>query len=211
MQFSSVWRKITGENGNLFKEMKYYNKMDIGGKGYITEQEFVDGWSELAKIGGQGLLRRFSTDADALPIARKGNKGGSWSVSAVTNSDSATNDQAASNLSSVFKSYAKPGEKGELYINAMQFSSIMRQLTGAKGNLFKEMQQFNSMDRGNKGYVTEQEFIDGWLKAAGGEGGSEMLRRLSDGANSGSIAEKAKPKSRLSVGSQASNDGGDNP
>ena len=40
MQFSSIWRLITGEKGNLFKEMQMYKRFDVDNHGALSEEVF---------------------------------------------------------------------------------------------------------------------------------------------------------------------------
>jgi hypothetical protein len=51
---------------------------------------------------------------------------------------------ASDDIRRVFTVHAKTGADNKGYINVMQFSSIWRKATANKGNLFKEMQIFNS-------------------------------------------------------------------
>lgn len=72
MQFSNIWRLITEEKGNLFKEMQMFKKFDRSGEGVLREDDFIDGWSKLAEDGaggysGEHLLTRISALANPLP------------------------------------------------------------------------------------------------------------------------------------------------
>ena len=65
MQFSSIWRLITEEKGNLFKEMQMFKRFDRGQEGILREDDFVEGWCQLAATGaggysGEHLLRRIT-------------------------------------------------------------------------------------------------------------------------------------------------------
>eukprot|EP01035_Chromulina_nebulosa_P017325 gene17325-22867_t len=52
MQFSTIWRMVTGERGNLFKEMQMFNKFDTQKVGAMNETDFVNGWMNLAITSG---------------------------------------------------------------------------------------------------------------------------------------------------------------
>jgi hypothetical protein len=61
MQFSTMWRMITGVKGNLFKEMQMFKKFDVANKGALTCDDFVEGWATIAAdkdSEAQKLLRR---------------------------------------------------------------------------------------------------------------------------------------------------------
>ena len=154
--------------------MRFFNQMDVGGKGYITEQEFIDGWGKIAQRGGSAILRRFSDDSAMTPMRRNSAHPG------LRNSIDSPNDEASSgppstpknmdevesDIRKVFRSYAKGGEAGMLFVNSVTFSKIWRQVTGQKGNIYNEMKFFNQFDTGSKGYILEDEFVDGWVKYA---------------------------------------------
>lgn len=53
--------------------------------------------------------------------------------------DTITTDEQ---ISRCFHSYARRVDNSEPSLNPMQFSTILRLITGEKGNLFKEMQMF---------------------------------------------------------------------
>ena len=53
MQFSLLWRQITGERGNLFREMQMFKLFDVDGFGILTEDDFVRGWAVLAQQHAQ--------------------------------------------------------------------------------------------------------------------------------------------------------------
>lgn len=77
MQFSNIWRLITEEKGNLFKEMQMFKKFDRSGEGVLREDDFIDGWSKLAEEGaggysGEHLLTRISALANPLPAIGAG-------------------------------------------------------------------------------------------------------------------------------------------
>lgn len=57
VQFSSILRMITGEKGNLFSEMKTFNRFDDDGNGFITEDEFVNGFKEMSKTNASMVDR----------------------------------------------------------------------------------------------------------------------------------------------------------
>lgn len=60
MQFSTIFRLVTGEKGNLFKEMQTYNKFNVSGNGAMTERDFVDGWIKYSRSRNDDdcILRR---------------------------------------------------------------------------------------------------------------------------------------------------------
>jgi hypothetical protein len=65
MQFSAIWRLITEEKGNLYKEMQMFKKFDRSQDGVLTEDDFVEGWAQLAATGAGGysgelLLKRIA-------------------------------------------------------------------------------------------------------------------------------------------------------
>lgn len=182
---------------NLYKEMRFFNQMDVGGKGYITEQEFVDGWSRVAQRGGSSILRRFSDDSNMTPIRRNSTQ----LHSTRSPNDVANNgppsiphalDKVESDIRRVFRSYAKEGEDGLLFVNSIIFSRIYRQVTGQKGNIYNEMKYFKQFDIGNKGYINEGEFVDGWVKYAQ-DSESPILSQFS--AESSSLWSPARPHS----------------
>jgi hypothetical protein len=47
MQFSSLWRVLTEEKGNLYREMQMFKYFDVQGAGVLTEDDFVEGWAKL--------------------------------------------------------------------------------------------------------------------------------------------------------------------
>eukprot|EP00603_Paraphysomonas_imperforata_P002849 CAMPEP_0114430996 /NCGR_PEP_ID=MMETSP0103-20121206/10353_1 /TAXON_ID=37642 ORGANISM="Paraphysomonas imperforata, Strain PA2" /NCGR_SAMPLE_ID=MMETSP0103 /ASSEMBLY_ACC=CAM_ASM_000201 /LENGTH=856 /DNA_ID=CAMNT_0001600509 /DNA_START=18 /DNA_END=2588 /DNA_ORIENTATION=+ len=57
VQFSSILRLVTGEKGNLFSEMKTFNKFDDDGNGYINVTEFVEGFKDMAKTNASVVDR----------------------------------------------------------------------------------------------------------------------------------------------------------
>ena len=148
--------------------------MDIGNKGYITEQEFVDGWSRVALTGGSAILRRFSDDLDLTPIRRNRIRSGQR-ISIESPSDEVRDRVAStpqdlqtadSDIRNVFRAYVKRDEAGSLYADFATFKSIWRQVTGQRGDVYIAMQYFNQFDIGRKGYMQEDEFVDVWLKYA---------------------------------------------
>lgn len=71
MQFSTVWRLVTGEKGNLFQEMQMFNRFDKSGDGAMAVEEFVAGFIMYSReIGSLRLLLRIKelTDGDNLLI-----------------------------------------------------------------------------------------------------------------------------------------------
>lgn len=59
MQFSMIWRLVTGEKGNLYKEMQMFNRFDTSNQGSMGEADFVRGWIELAiEMQTDEMLRR---------------------------------------------------------------------------------------------------------------------------------------------------------
>lgn len=62
MQFSNIWRLITEEKGNLFKEMQNFKKFDTNNNGVLYCEEFVDGFIRMShEAGGQRLLSRIKS------------------------------------------------------------------------------------------------------------------------------------------------------
>eukprot|EP01041_Mallomonas_annulata_P009074 gene9074-18797_t len=59
MQFSTIWRMLTGDKGNLFQEMQLFHKFDANNNGALACDEFVAGWRQIAsQPGGERLLRK---------------------------------------------------------------------------------------------------------------------------------------------------------
>eukprot|EP00602_Paraphysomonas_sp_CaronLab_P006782 CAMPEP_0185017452 /NCGR_PEP_ID=MMETSP1103-20130426/406_1 /TAXON_ID=36769 /ORGANISM="Paraphysomonas bandaiensis, Strain Caron Lab Isolate" /LENGTH=972 /DNA_ID=CAMNT_0027546873 /DNA_START=174 /DNA_END=3092 /DNA_ORIENTATION=+ len=56
MQFSTIFRLITGEKGNLFKEMQMFQKFDKDNNGCLYHNDFVKGWREVANSPGGGTI-----------------------------------------------------------------------------------------------------------------------------------------------------------
>lgn len=56
MQFSTIWRLVTGEKGNLFKEMQMFQKFDAPNNGCLFDRDFVKGMKELCKQPGGSLI-----------------------------------------------------------------------------------------------------------------------------------------------------------
>ena len=81
MQFSSIWRLLTGNKGNLFQEMQIFHKyvqsqliillvefhystfrFDSNNNGCLSVDEFVAGWRQMAsQPGGERLVRKIKT------------------------------------------------------------------------------------------------------------------------------------------------------
>mmetsp|Transcript_32175 Transcript_32175/g.59915 ORF Transcript_32175/g.59915 Transcript_32175/m.59915 type:complete len:923 (+) Transcript_32175:102-2870(+) len=57
VQFSSILRLVTGEKGNLFSEMKTFNKFDDDGNGFLNVNEFILGFKEIAKTNASMVDR----------------------------------------------------------------------------------------------------------------------------------------------------------
>jgi hypothetical protein len=65
IQLSTIWRLVTGEKGNLFKEMKLFQKFDRNNNGYLGEDDFVYGWFLVAnEPGREDLLRKLRSLAE---------------------------------------------------------------------------------------------------------------------------------------------------
>jgi len=60
MQFSSIFRCVTGEKGNLFKEMQTYQKFNVSGNGAMNVNDFVQGWLSFSRLKDDDdcILRR---------------------------------------------------------------------------------------------------------------------------------------------------------
>eukprot|EP00602_Paraphysomonas_sp_CaronLab_P002567 CAMPEP_0185019052 /NCGR_PEP_ID=MMETSP1103-20130426/1667_1 /TAXON_ID=36769 /ORGANISM="Paraphysomonas bandaiensis, Strain Caron Lab Isolate" /LENGTH=968 /DNA_ID=CAMNT_0027549131 /DNA_START=36 /DNA_END=2942 /DNA_ORIENTATION=- len=56
MQFSTIFRLITGEKGNLFKEMQMFQKFDKDNNGCLYHNDFVHGWRDVANSPGGGTI-----------------------------------------------------------------------------------------------------------------------------------------------------------
>ena len=71
MQFSGLWRRASGQKGNLFKEMQMFNNrysivykfgilifgsFDLEGRGFVQEEEFVAGWEKIQGSAGGGRI-----------------------------------------------------------------------------------------------------------------------------------------------------------
>jgi len=74
MQFSTIWRLITEEKGNLFKEMQMFKKFDSGNNGYLSRADFITGWVQMAsEVDGDGdkgdhYLKRIKSLADNCEV-----------------------------------------------------------------------------------------------------------------------------------------------
>ena len=59
MQFCTIWRLVTGEKGNLHKEMQMFHRFDKDNSAAVNEDEFVAGWiNYTTEIQDDTLLRR---------------------------------------------------------------------------------------------------------------------------------------------------------
>ena len=81
-------------------------------------------------------------------------------------------------LAKVFSFYIKVSDTGERFINVMNFCTIWRMVTGEKGNLMVEMQMFNKFDTQKNGYLTESDFVYGWISLANESGSNKILKKL---------------------------------
>ena len=62
MQFSNIWRMITNEKGNLFREMQMFKKFDTTGIGALSSEDFVLGFINLAhEQKNDDLLKRIKS------------------------------------------------------------------------------------------------------------------------------------------------------
>lgn len=71
MQFSTIWRLVTGDKGNLFQEMQMFNRFDRSGDGAMAVEEFVAGFIMYSReIGSLRVLLRIKelTEGDNLLI-----------------------------------------------------------------------------------------------------------------------------------------------
>jgi Ca2+-binding EF-hand superfamily protein len=90
-------------------------------------------------------------------------------------------------LDRVFHAYAKTSANMEYpTINAIQFSSLWRLITGNRGNLFQEMKIFNQFDAGNNGVLSAKDFREGWRKYYKSTGDVELVERMLNLAGRGS-------------------------
>lgn len=83
-----------------------------------------------------------------------------------------------SDLAKVFSFYIKVTDQGEKFINVMNFCTIWRMVTGEKGNLMVEMQMFNKFDTQKNGYLTESDFVYGWISHANECSSNKLLKKL---------------------------------
>lgn len=82
-------------------------------------------------------------------------------------------------LAKVFSFYIKINpDSGERFINVMNFCTIWRMVTGEKGNLLQEMQVFNKFDTQKNGYLTEADFVYGWISHANDIGSNKLLKKI---------------------------------
>lgn len=82
-------------------------------------------------------------------------------------------------LAKVFSFYIKINpDTGERFINVMNFCTIWRMVTGEKGNLLQEMQVFNKFDTQKNGYLTEADFVYGWISHANEMNSTRLLKKL---------------------------------
>ena len=81
-------------------------------------------------------------------------------------------------LAKVFSFYVKTSDGGEKFINVMNFCTIWRMVTGEKGNLMVEMQMFNKFDTQKNGYLTESDFVYGWIQHAHDSGSNKLLKKI---------------------------------
>lgn len=51
MQFSTIWRLLSGDKRNLFKEMQMFNKFDTDNRGVLSSDNFISGWRTLSTKG----------------------------------------------------------------------------------------------------------------------------------------------------------------
>jgi len=81
-------------------------------------------------------------------------------------------------LAKVFSFYVKTSDGGEKFINVMNFCTIWRMVTAEKGNLMVEMQMFNKFDTQKNGYLTESDFVYGWIQHAHDSGSNKLLKKI---------------------------------
>jgi len=81
-------------------------------------------------------------------------------------------------LAKVFSFYIKVSDTGEKFINVMNFCTIWRMVTGERGNLMQEMQMFNRFDTQKNGFLTESDFVYGWIQHANDTGSQKLLKKL---------------------------------
>eukprot|EP00604_Paraphysomonas_vestita_P002618 CAMPEP_0174818500 /NCGR_PEP_ID=MMETSP1107-20130205/1172_1 /TAXON_ID=36770 /ORGANISM="Paraphysomonas vestita, Strain GFlagA" /LENGTH=1084 /DNA_ID=CAMNT_0016030393 /DNA_START=1357 /DNA_END=4611 /DNA_ORIENTATION=- len=56
LHFSIVWRLVSQDKGNLFKEMQMFQRFDSQNEGYLTESDFIRGWQEFASQPGGAII-----------------------------------------------------------------------------------------------------------------------------------------------------------
>ena len=60
--------QVTGEKGNLFKEMQMYKRFDADNHGALSEEDFLDGWARLAnEQEGRQVLPSSAAPPGSLP------------------------------------------------------------------------------------------------------------------------------------------------
>mmetsp|Transcript_14187 Transcript_14187/g.26565 ORF Transcript_14187/g.26565 Transcript_14187/m.26565 type:complete len:1074 (+) Transcript_14187:43-3264(+) len=56
LQFSVVWRLVSGEKGNLFREMQIFHRFDVQNDGFLSEEDWIQGWRDLGKQPGMAKI-----------------------------------------------------------------------------------------------------------------------------------------------------------
>lgn len=56
MQFSTVWRLVSEEKGNLFREMQMFQRFDVQNDGFLSREDWVEGWKDLGKQPGMAKI-----------------------------------------------------------------------------------------------------------------------------------------------------------
>lgn len=90
--------------------------------------------------------------------------------------------QLRDELRKLFSVYSRklplPGGIQTEFMNPLGFSTIWRQVTLKKGNLYEEMALFHKFDVSNKGILSEDDFVQGWLMMAKERMSSDEILRV---------------------------------
>jgi hypothetical protein len=79
---------------------------------------------------------------------------------------------------SIYKSYCRGNSIGSEGVNALQFSVVWRLVSGEKGNLFREMQIFHRFDVQNDGFLSEEDWIQGWRDLGRQPGMAKIVNQM---------------------------------
>lgn len=79
---------------------------------------------------------------------------------------------------SIYKSYCRGSQIGSEGVNALQFSVVWRLVSEEKGNLFREMQIFHRFDVQNDGFLSEEDWIQGWRDLGKQPGMAKIVNQM---------------------------------